>query len=240
MAQKVMSLNDLKDSRLLYDKEIPFFGYMIITTILTLLIVVIVWSINTPKNYVIKSQGTIESTNKNYVMSPFTGEISDIYISEGMIVDVGDELLVIKSLDIDVQVTQLEEQKKIYEANIIQLEKLVDSIKSDTNLFNQTKSEDELYYSQYEVYKSQVEQSQPDTALYEAYGYTEEQIDVELEKNQAKITEIYYSAIQSAQNNILETKSQIDNLDAQLAGLNKGQSEYVVTANTSGQMDGTS
>lgn len=38
----------------------------------------------------ITSSGTIQSTNKNYVMSPYTGEITDVVMSEGENVEEGD------------------------------------------------------------------------------------------------------------------------------------------------------
>ena len=83
---------DLKDSRLLYEKDLPPFGYMLVSIIAILLIAVLIWSLKTPKTFVIKSQGTIESTNKNYIMSPYTGKISKMNISEGSFVDAGDVL----------------------------------------------------------------------------------------------------------------------------------------------------
>lgn len=110
----------------------------------------------------------------------------------------------------------------------------MESIKDDTNYFDITKKEDSLYYSQYETYKSQVAQNQLDTTTYQAYGYTQEQIESQILVNQAKITEIYYSAIQSAENAALEAENQISAIDAQLLALNQGQGEYTITAPCSG------
>ena len=72
----VKALSELKDSKLLYEKDLPPFGYGIVSIITVLIIAVVIWSLKTPKTYVIKSQGTIESTNKNYIMSAYTGEIN--------------------------------------------------------------------------------------------------------------------------------------------------------------------
>ena len=60
MNKQIKAMEQLNDSRLLYDKKIPPFGYMIIITITKLLIVVTIWSIKTPKIYIIKSNGVVK------------------------------------------------------------------------------------------------------------------------------------------------------------------------------------
>ncbi|OYP51055.1 hypothetical protein CG709_02485, partial [Lachnotalea glycerini] len=187
-----------------------------------------------PKIYIIKSSGVVQSTNKNYAMAPYTGEIVSISISEGMNVEEGDTLFEIKSGDLDVQSEQLEGQKEIYQTQISQYQKLVKSIKDDTNYFDQSNTEDSLYYSQYETYKSQVAQNKVDASIYKSSGYSDEQIEAELVKNQNKITEIYYSAIKSAEDSILQSQAQLDSINAQLDAIGIGQEQYSIKANTTG------
>lgn len=234
MSRQIKTMQQLTDSRLLYDKKLPKFGYILILTVLMLLAVVVIWSMKAPKTYIIHASGVVESSNKNYVMSPYTGKISEIYIKEGSLVQKGDVLFVIESTEMNLQMIQLKEQKVNYETKISQYEKLVASIKDDKNYFNIAKKEDTLYYSQFEAYKSQVAQNQVDVSTYKAYGYTEEQIENQLKTNQAKITEIYYSAISTAEMSIAESQSQIDAIDAQISALKEGQGEYSIAANESG------
>lgn len=234
MNKRIMMLEELKDSKLLYDKRVPAFGYMIIITVLLLLFFVVGWSIFAPKIYVIKSSGIVESENKTYVMSPYAGEIAEMYIEEGSVVEVGDPLVVIESADMNLQVTQLEEQKKFYAERITQLEKLVQSIKDDTNYFDATSENDSLYFSQFEAYKSQILQNQADIDTFKAYGYSEEQIEAQIAKSESKITEIYHGAIQNAENGVLEAQGQVDSMEAQLLALEQGQGEYTLIANASG------
>lgn len=236
MTKQIKDLSQLKDSRLLYEKNLPPFGYFIVLAVTVLLTFVIIWSMNTPKTYMITASGIVESDNKNYVMSSYTGEISEIFIEEGSVVEEGDTLLTVKSTDLNLQATQLQEQRKSYEDKVSQYEKLVKSIQDDTNYFDAANADDTLYYNQFEAYKSQVEQNQLDTSTYQAYGYTEEQIENELVKNQAKITEIYHTAIQSAEVSASEAQQQIEAIDAQLAALEVGQGEYIITANASGMV----
>ena len=132
----VKNMSELKDSRILYEKDLPPFGYILVSLIAILLIAVVIWSINTPKTYVIKSSGTVESTNKNYIMSAYTGEISQMNISEGSYVEKGDILFTVKSTDLDLQEEQITGQIDIYTANVEQLKKLEKSVMDGKNYFD--------------------------------------------------------------------------------------------------------
>lgn len=114
---------------------------------------------------------------------------------EGLLVEQGDVLFTIKSTDCNLQEEQLVKSKQSFEKTVSQNERLVKSIKDDTNYFDESNPEDSLYYSTFEAYKSRVAQSVVDTSTYKAYGYTDERIEVEIIKNQRKIDEIYFSAI---------------------------------------------
>lgn len=129
MSKQIKTMQQLTDSRLLYDKKLPKFGYILILAVLMLLAVVVIWSMKTPKTYIIHASGVVESSNKNYVMSPYTGKISEIYIKEGSLVQKGDVLFVIESTEMNLQMIQLKEQKVNYETKISQYEKLVANLK---------------------------------------------------------------------------------------------------------------
>jgi multidrug efflux pump subunit AcrA (membrane-fusion protein) len=236
MSKQMKTMEQLKDSRLLYDKKLPAFGYILIIIVTGLLVAVVIWSIRTPKTDMITSSGTVQSPNKNYIMSPFTGKISDVSMKEGQNVEKGDTLFTVKSTDLDLQSTQLGGQKKIYESQIAQYQKLVKSIQDNKNYFDASKPDDSLYYNQYETYKSQVAQQTVDTSTFKAYGYTDEQIQAELVKNQNKVTELYYTAIKTADSSMQESKNQLDALNAQLNAVDSGQQAYVVTANATGTL----
>ncbi len=236
MKKQFKTMEQLRDSRLLFEKELPAFGYMLLLVIAASLIGVVLWSIHAVKPYMIISQGTVTNQDASYVMPAYTGEIEQCYMEEGMLVQAGDVLFTIKSTDYNLQEEQLLANKETYEKQIDQSELLVQSIKDDTNYFDASNPEDELYYSTYEAYKSQVAQNKFDGSMYQAYGYSDEQIEAELEKNQGKIAEIYYSAIQSAQNTIREAQQQIETINAQLAAIQNGQAEYRVKAVADGTL----
>ena len=234
MKKEIKTMEQLRDSRIMFEKRIPAFGYMILLIVTISLIGVVVWSMYAHKSYVIISKGTVTNTDSSYVMPAYTGEIEQCFMEEGKLVQQGDILFTIKSTDFNLQEEQLVASKENYEKQVSQSELLVKSIKDDTNYFDATNPEDELYYSTYEAYKSQVAQNTFDATMYQTYGYTEEQIETELEKNQGKLSEIYYSSIQSAENAIKEAKAQISSIDAQLAAIGSGQAEYSVRAVSTG------
>ena len=234
MKKQMKTMEQLKDSRLLFEKKLPAFGYMILLIVTVALVGVLIWSMKARKPYMIISQGTVTGETSNYVMPAYTGEIEQCYMEEGKIVQAGDVLFTIKSTDYNLQEEQLLANKQTYEKQIAQSDLLVKSIKDNTNYFNASNPEDELYYSAYEAYRAQVAQNTFDGSMYQAYGYSDEQIEKELVKNQGKISEIYYNAIQSAENTIKEANLQIASIDAQLSAIDSGQAEYSVKATNTG------
>ena len=167
-------------------------------------------------------------------MSPYGGEILEINVSEGDHVQRDDVLFIVQSTELDLQKVQLEGQAQIYKTQIEKYGLLVRSIQENQNLFDATKPEDNLYYSQYELYKSQVDQQKVDMATLKAYGYTDEQIAVEVEKGAKKVAELYFTAIKSAEDMILQAQAQLDAIMAQLAAVQTGQSNYAIRANETG------
>ena len=97
MAKQIKTMEQLRDSRLLFDKKIPAFGYFLILIITAFLAGAVIWSIKTPKIYMITAYGTVTSSDANYVMSGYTGEIGECNMREGMLVEEGDILFTIKS-----------------------------------------------------------------------------------------------------------------------------------------------
>lgn len=236
MSKQIKTLDQLKDSSLLYNKKLPAFGYMIVLTVLGLLIGIIVWSINTPKIYVVKSLGVVQSNNKNYVMTPFSGRIENSTLQEGRTVQKGDILFTVRSTDLNLQEKQLTEQKNACEKQIIQYKKLVKCIQQDKNTFDFKITEDILYYSQFEAYKSKISQQVVDTEMLKNYGYSQEQIQAELLKNENEMKEIYFSTINTVENSINQLQNQLVSIDAQLTAIESGKTDYEVRAPESGEI----
>lgn len=234
MKKQIKNLRDIKDSRILYDKNPPAFGYLFIAIVSVFFILAIVFSAKVPKVYTIKAKGVVTNKDSNYVMSSYTGEIDTCNLVEGALVEKGDVLFTVKSTDYDLQHQQLVANKQTYLAKIEKYELLVKSIKDNKNYFNIKSVEDELYSSTYEKYKAQIEQNKVDISTYKAYGYSDEQIQGELIKNESKVMEVYYAAIQAAENAKNEANMQITSIESQVAAIENGQGEYVIRATATG------
>ena len=234
MSGKAKSLDELKDSQIMFDKDLPPFGYMIVSIFAVLIVGVLIWSMYANKAYMIRAQGTVTSSESNYVMSSYTGEIKESYMEEGKLVSEGDVLFVVKSTDFDLQQEQLQSSKETYEQQEKQYDKLIQSIKDDHNYFDAGNPDDSLYYNTYETYKSQVAQSDVDTSMYKVYGYSDEQIQNELVKGQEKKSEQYHTAIQSAENAKKEIENQLSSVNSQLSALGNGKTEYEIKATSTG------
>ncbi len=234
MNNRVKSLDELKDSQIMFDKDLPPFGYMIISIFAVLLVGTLFWSMHASKAYMIRAQGTVTSSDSNYVMSSYTGEIKESFLEEGKLVSEGDVLFVVNSAEYDFQQEQLQSSKENYEKQQNQYDKLIKSIKDDQNYFDAGNPDDSLYYNTYETYKSQVEQSEVDTSMYKAYGYSDELIQNELVKGQEKKSELYHTAIQSAENAKKEVENQLSSINSQLSALGNGKTEYEIKATSTG------
>jgi len=215
MAKETKSLSDLKDSRILYEKNPPYFGYLIVLIVSGLLVCVLIWSFLTSKIYIVKGNGIIESVNKNYIMSSYSGEISEMRIQNGDYIEKGELLFLIKSTDLSIQQIQIEGNIEIYKKQIEQFKKLQKSIEDNINYFNAQKPDDSLYYNQFEAYKSQVAQCVIDVDAYKQYGYTDVQIEVEVKKNEGKISEIYHSTLKSIGESITNVSTELESAKIQ-------------------------
>ena len=147
---KVTNLYDLQDRRIMMEKKLPPYGYALLLIVAALMIGLVAWSTVTPRIYISQLQGSVQSANKTYIMSSYSGQITELNISEGSYVEQGDLIAHIKSTDIDIQQSQLENQLAIYQTQLAQYNKLIQSIQDNTNYFSESDPADQTYYYQYE------------------------------------------------------------------------------------------
>ena len=234
MTIKVQNLSDLQDRRIMMEKKLPPFGYAMILLVAFLLVFLTIWSTKNYRTYVSQSVGTVQASNKTYIMSSYSGTLTELNVSEGSYVNEGDLIAHIKSTDLDMQQDSLQSQLDIYKKQKSQYEKLVKSIQDDKNYFSETDIDDQPYYYQYETYKSQVAQKAFDASPYQAAGYSDEQIKALMEQNQSEVEALYYSTLQSISASLTSVQSNIDNLQSQMDALSTGANDYYIYAPTSG------
>ena len=234
MTTTIRDITELQDRRIMMEKKLPPFGYALVLLTAALMLFLVVWSTKNYRTYVSQSSGTVQASNKTYIMSSYSGSITELNVSEGTYVNEGDLIAHIKSTDLDMQQDSIQSQLDIYKKQKSQYEKLVKSIQDDKNYFSETDIDDQPYYYQYETYKSQVAQKAFDASPYQAAGYSDEQIKALMEQNQSEVEALYYSTLQSISASLTSVQSNIDNLQSQLDALNTGANDYYIYAPTSG------
>ena len=234
MTTTIRDINELQDRRIMMEKKLPPFGYALILLTAALILFLVVWSTKNYRTYVSQSSGSVQAANKTYIMSSYSGSITELNIAEGSYVNEGDLIAHIKSTDLDMQQDSIQSQLDIYKKQKSQYEKLVKSIQDDKNYFSETDIDDQPYYYQYETYKSQVAQKAFDASPYQAAGYSDEQIKALMEQNQSEVEALYYSTLQSISASLTSVQSNIDNLQSQMDALSTGVNDYYIYAPTSG------
>ena len=234
MTTTIRDINELQDRRIMMEKKLPPFGYALILLTAALILFLVVWSTKNYRTYVSQSSGSVQAANKTYIMSSYSGSITELNIAEGSYVNEGDLIAHIKSTDLDMQQDSIQSQLDIYKKQKSQYEKLVKSIQDDKNYFSETDIDDQPYYYQYETYKSQVAQKAFDASPYQAAGYSDEQIKALMEQNQSEVEALYYSTLQSISASLTSVQSNIDNLQSQMDALSTGANDYYIYAPTSG------
>ena len=234
MTTTIRDINELQDRRIMMEKKLPPFGYALILLTAALILFLVVWSTKNYRTYVSQSSGSVQAANKTYIMSSYSGSITELNIAEGTYVNEGDLIAHIKSTDLDMQQDSLQSQLDIYKKQKSQYEKLVKSIQDDKNYFSETDIDDQPYYYHYETYKSQVAQKAFDASPYQAAGYSDEQIKALMEQNQSEVEALYYSTLQSISASLTSVQSNIDNLQSQMDALSTGANDYYIYAPTSG------
>ncbi|GHU46767.1 hypothetical protein FACS1894194_4520 [Bacilli bacterium] len=152
---KLYKKEELKDSRLFFDKTPPpymaFLGFFLIILIITGIL-----SLNViPKNYLVHSQGTIEANDKGYITPLVNGRVVEIHKPEGTTAKKGDKLLTlsvgtegVQESEIDKQIEELKQKQTIFD-------KYEKSLNEQKNyLVSQDKEQE--YYGKVEYYLSQV------------------------------------------------------------------------------------
>ena len=86
----IQNLSDLQDRRIMMEKRVPPFGYAMILLVAGLLVFLTIWSTQNYRTYVSQSTGTVQASNKTYIMSSYSGSITELNISEGSYVTEGD------------------------------------------------------------------------------------------------------------------------------------------------------
>lgn len=231
---KVYNLNQLTNSRLLYDKEPPKFLNFIILTLLVLIIVFIIWSANSVKTFIVKGQGIVSNNEKNIIMAKVSGEVNKVFIEEGKQVKKGDLLLTINAPDIENQLCQVNDQIDLISERVKLLEKAEKNIKNKTNNFDIHNSDEIEFYNKLKLSSSKIEEYKVDEESFKKQGYSIDQINQAKEQSKTKEKQVYYETASDFTKERKELDLELSKLKIQKKALFNSSEEYKLYANQSG------
>ena len=90
MTTTIRDITELQDRRIMMEKKLPPFGYALVLLTAALMLFLVVWSTKNYRTYVSQSSGSVQAANKTYIMSSYSGSITELNVSEGTYVNEGD------------------------------------------------------------------------------------------------------------------------------------------------------
>lgn len=231
---KVYNLNEITDSKVLYDKKPPKFMNYLVLIVTVLIGVGIVWANNNVKTFIIKGQGIVASEKKSYVMAKASGEIKEVFIEEGKEVKAGDVLFTTNGIEADLQLGQVVAQISSFNNRIELLQAAEKNATNGTNKFNKNDAvEVEFFNKLSEAYIARKE-FELDIHALEEQGATESQIEGFIKTQKNKSDEQYYKTISNFTNERKQYELELEKLEAQKVALEKNKEEFKVLAQSSG------
>ena len=179
---KLYNKENLKNSRIFFDKNTPRFMTFLIYFIVFILIIGIYASSKINKNYIVKAQGQISDKNVAYISSNVNGSIKEIVKKEGDFVKAGDTILIISNGEENTQRLEYKNILKENEEKIKLLEKYRKSLDEKKNLLKDEGAEQE-YYGKVEYYLNSLKNEN------QSSGFTKEDILKKENKINEKISE---------------------------------------------------
>lgn len=179
---KLYNKENLKNSRIFFDKNPPKFMIFLIYFIVFILIIGIYASSKINKNYIVKAQGQILDKNVAYISSNVNGSIKEIVKKEGDFVKSGDTILIISNGEENTQRLEYKNILKENEEKIKLLKKYRKSLDEKKNLLKDEGSEQE-YYGKVEYYLNSLKNES------QSSGFTNEDISKKENKINEKISE---------------------------------------------------
>jgi multidrug resistance efflux pump len=232
----VYSLNEITDSKLLYDKKPPRFMNYIIIVVLALIIGFLVWSTKSVKTYIVKGQGIVATEKKNNIMAKISGEVKEVYIEEGKEVKEGDVLLVFNSPEPKYQIQQAEGQLETINKRIELLKRAENEATNWKNTFNKSNAEEAEFYNKLVNSYVKLKEYNVDEEALKKQNYTDDLIKQYKDQSKVKKDQVYYETILAFTNERNQLEMEKSKLQIQKDAVSQSTDEYKLYAPSSGKL----
>lgn len=236
MSLKLYNLNELTDSRVLYDKNPPKFMIYIIVLVTILLALFLIWANKSTKTYIVKGQGIVTTENKSQIMAAVSGEVVDANALEGKEVKTGDVLLTLNPVEPNLQSGQADAQIEMFNKRITLLLRAEKDATELTNTFEKDNVEEVEFYNKLKSSYSKRKEFIVDEAELKAQKATEDQIKQYKATQKIKLDGNYYDTILQFTTEKTQLELEKDKLETQKTALGKSAKEYKVVAPKDGKL----
>ncbi|MGL5041871.1 MAG: HlyD family efflux transporter periplasmic adaptor subunit [Culicoidibacterales bacterium] len=142
---KMYNQNELRNSRIFFDKQPPNFMKYFLFFIVTLMITSLLLSLVIPKTYIVQAAGTIEADDKSYITPMINGTVVSIEKQEGELVKAGDIIIRLTSTLGGVESREIDKQINHQNERINLLNLYKQSLDQQQNLLTNEGIEQEFY-----------------------------------------------------------------------------------------------
>lgn len=233
---KVYNLNEITDSRVLYDKTPPRFMIYMIFIVTALIVAFLVWSDKSIKTYVVKGQGIVTTENKANIMASMSGVIKEVNVEEGKEVKAGDVLFALNPTDPNLQLDQVNGQIDYENKRIAYLVRAEKDATKGANSFDQKNADEVEFYNRLSGSYARKKEYAIDEAALKTQGYTDDQIKQYKDQQKIKLNELYYDTITGLTSEKNQLKTDKNKLEAQRLALTKSLEEFKIVAPQDGKM----
>ncbi len=224
---KLYTKDELKHSRIFFDKKPPIFLTIFIISITIILILTIVGAYYVPKNYIVKASGTITTTDNTYVTSLGEGTIININKPSGSHVEVGETLFEVSSGTEGVQLNALNQQLQQTNDKINTINLFQQSLDSNKNLLSNSGIQQE-YYAKVEYYLQTLndEQATKENTDNKVAELSQEKTNLETDIKKLKETiSQLESTSDTSQNEVTNDNIIDDSLNKEVSKLDESKAE---------------
>jgi multidrug efflux pump subunit AcrA (membrane-fusion protein) len=148
----LINIQEMSDSREVYESKPNIFFTLFIYFILGMLIIALIWMYFGRIDVVVKSEGMLRPNNQvATVVNTYGGTLETVNIEDGSSVQEGDTLYIVEHWDLLTEFEYYEEQLSETDRNLDFLNKYKQSVEDGINYFAETSDEEE-YFLKYQGY----------------------------------------------------------------------------------------
>lgn len=220
--------DQLKDSRIFFDKNPPLFGTIFLIFTIVIIIASIILANFLIKPYIVRAQGTVTTTDMRYVSVNANGSVIEMIAHEGGKIKKGQPIIKVTNGQEGLQVESLTKQLSKAREKLEAMDLYQKSLEDKVNYMSNSGVEQEYYgYIEYyllqlksEAYSDNTQLETLNNRLAKRNTLTNEINDLQTKINSIVIPQVDDSNLKSLENTYNSKKLELENLKNELSTIN--------------------